>query len=472
MKPKNAKEVVELIQREGIKFVDLRFTDMFGTWHHVTFPAHEISEESFEQGLFFDGSSIRQWQPINASDMMFKLDPTTATVDPLSEIPTLVVIADIVDPVTKEPYHKDPRNIAKKAIEYLKSTGIGDTVYCGPEPEFFIFDDVKYDVGMNFSFYEVDSVEGIWRTGADENPNLGHKIKVKGGYFPVPPADQLDHIRKVMAMKMEEAGLVVEALHHEVATGGQGEIDIRFGELVTAADNLMWVKYIVKNVAKMFGKTATFMPKPLFGDNGTGMHTHMSIWKNGENLFHGDSYAGLSETALYFIGGIIKHAKAVCAFTNPTVNSYKRLVPGYEAPVNLCYSARNRSASIRVPVVTSPKAKRIEVRFPDSSGAPYLAFTALLMAGLDGIENKIHPGEPVDKNLYDLPPEELKDIPTVPGSLAEAIDALEKDYEFLTKGGVMTEQFLEDYIEYKRNEEIDPIRLRPTPMEFFLYFDV
>ncbi len=472
MKPRNAKEVVELIQREGIKFVDLRFADMFGTWHHVTFPSHEISEESFKEGLFFDGSSIRQWQPIHASDMMFKLDPVTATIDPLSEVPTLVIIADIVDPVTKEPYEKDPRNIAKKAVEYLQSTGIGDTVYCGPEPEFFIFDDVKFDVGMNFSFFEVDSEEGIWRSGADENPNLGHKIKVKGGYFPVPPTDALDHIRKMMSLKMEEAGLVVECLHHEVATGGQSEIDIRFADLVLAADNVMWVKYIIKNVAKMFGKTATFMPKPLYGDNGTGMHTHMSIWKNGENLFNGDSYGGLSELALYFIGGIIKHAKAICAFTNPTVNSYRRLVPGFEAPVNLCYSARNRSASIRVPVVTNPKAKRVEMRFPDGSGSPYLAFVAMLMAGLDGIENKIHPGEPVDKNLYDLPPEELENVPTVPSSLAEAVDALEKDYEFLTKGGVMSEKLIEDYIEYKRNEEIDPIRLRPTPLEFMLYYDV
>ncbi len=472
MKPTNPKEVVELIQREGIKFVDLRFTDMFGTWHHVTFPAHEISEESFEQGLFFDGSSIRQWQPINASDMMFMLDPKTATVDPLSEVPTLAVIADIVDPVTKEPYEKDPRVVAKKALEYLKSTGIGDTFYCGPEPEFFIFDDVKFDAGMNYAFYEVDSVEGIWRSGSDENPNLGHKVKVKGGYFPVPPVDTLDHIRKTMALKMEEAGLVVECLHHEVATGGQCEIDTRFADMISAADNLMWFKYIVKNVAKMFGKTATFMPKPLFGDNGNGMHTHVSLWKDGKNLFDGDRYGGLSELALYFIGGIIKHGKAIAAFTNPTVNSYRRLVPGYEAPISLCYSARNRSASIRVPAVVSPKAKRIEVRFPDSSGAPYLAFTALLMAGLDGIENKIDPGEPVDKNLYDLPPEEVSQIPSVPKSLEEAIEALEKDYEFLTKGGVMSERFLEDYIEYKKKEEIEQVNIRPTPMEFLLYYDV
>ncbi len=471
MRPSNAKEVVELVEREDIKFVDVRFVDSFGILHHITFPAHEVSEETFKEGLFFDGSSIRQWRPINSSDMMFRLNPTTAVVDPISEIPTLVIFADVVDPVTKEPYHKDPRIVAKKAVDYMKSTGVADTVYCGPEPEFFIFDDVKYDSGMNFSFYEVDSEEGIWNSGADENPNLGYKIRPKSGYFPAPPSDSLDHIRKTIAMKLEQVGLTVECLHHEVATGGQCEIDLRYADLVTAGDNIMWIKYIIKNVARMFGKTATFMPKPLFGDNGTGMHTHISLWKNSENLFYGDKYGNLSDLALYFIGGVVKHAHAVCAFTNPTVNSYRRLVPGFEAPVNLCYSARNRSAAIRVPIVLSKKAKRIEVRFPDSSGAPYLAFTALLMAGLDGIENKIEPGAPVEDNTYEMSSDRLAQIPQVPSSLSEAINALEGDHEFLTKGNVFSEEFLKDYIDFKRKEEIDPIRLRPTPSEFYLYYD-
>ena len=472
MRPRNGKEVVEMIQNNNIKFVDLRFTDMFGTWHHITYPAHEISEETFEEGLFFDGSSIRQWQPINASDMMFKLDPTTAVIDPISEIPTLVVIADIVDPITKAPYEKDPRQIAKKAIKYMKETGIADTFYCGPELEFFIFDDVRADVGVNYGYYFFDSEEGWWRVGKEENPNLGHKIKYKGGYFPVPPVDKLDEIRKVMAQKIEEVGIPVECLHHEVATGGQCEIDFRFGDIISAADNVQWVKYIIRNVAQLFGKTVTFMPKPLVGDNGSGMHTHMSLWKEGKNLFAGDEYFGLSELALYFIGGIIKHAKAVCAFTNPTVNSYRRLVPGFEAPVNLCYSARNRSAAIRIPVTSSEKARRVEVRFPDPSGAPYLAFAALLMAGLDGIQNKIDPGEAIEKDLYSLPPEELKDIPTVPGSLKEALDALQKDADFLMKGGVFTENMIQDYIEYKLKNEWDEVRLRTTPMEVLLYYDV
>ncbi|MGA1847172.1 type I glutamate--ammonia ligase [Deferribacter abyssi] len=468
-----AKDVLKLIEEKNIKIVDLRFMDFIGLWQHCSYPAHELTEDVFEEGLGFDGSSIRGWQTINASDMVLIPDPSSAKIDPFTEIPTLILICNVFDPITKEPYTRDPRYIAQKAINYLKSTGIADTAYFGPEAEFFVFDNVQYAYSPNEAFFSFDSVEGFWNTGADEVPNLGYKIRHKEGYFPVPPHDSLMNIRNEMAMLMEKMGITVEAHHHEVATGGQCEIDIKYAPLVEQADNLLLYKYIVKNVARAHGKTATFMPKPMFADNGSGMHCHQSLWKNGEPLFAGDEYAGLSELALYYIGGIIKHARAIAAFTNPTTNSYKRLVPGFEAPVNLAYSSRNRSASIRIPMYSSsPKAKRIEVRFPDPSCNPYLAFTAMLMAGIDGIENKIDPGEPMDKNLYDLDPIELSNIPQMPASLDEALNELEKDHEFLLKGDVFTEDVISTWIEFKRENETSEINSRPHPYEFILYFDV
>ncbi|KAA0259415.1 type I glutamate--ammonia ligase [Deferribacter autotrophicus] len=468
-----AKDVLKLIEEKNIKIVDLRFMDFIGLWQHCSYPAHELTEDVFEEGLGFDGSSIRGWQTINASDMVLIPDPSTAKIDPFTEIPTLILICNVFDPITKEPYTRDPRYIAQKAINYLKSTGIADTAYFGPEAEFFVFDNVQYAYSPNEAFFTFDSEEGFWNTGSDEMPNLGYKIRHKEGYFPVPPHDSLMNIRNEMVMLMEQMGITVEAHHHEVATGGQCEIDIKYAPLVEQADNLLLYKYIVKNVARAHGKTATFMPKPMFADNGSGMHCHQSLWKNGEPLFAGDEYAGLSELALYYIGGIIKHARAIAAFTNPTTNSYKRLVPGFEAPVNLAYSSRNRSASIRIPMYSSsPKAKRIEVRFPDPSCNPYLAFTAMLMAGLDGIENKIDPGEPMDRNLYDLDPIELSNIPQMPASLDEALNELEKDHEFLLKGDVFTEDVISTWIEYKRENETSEVNSRPHPYEFILYFDV
>ncbi|HHI97543.1 MAG TPA: type I glutamate--ammonia ligase [Thermodesulfatator atlanticus] len=467
------KEVIEFAKANGAKMVDLRFTDFPGMWQHFSVPIEELTEESFEAGFGFDGSSIRGWQEIHESDMIIVPDPNTAVMDPFFEVPTLVLLCNVYDPITKEPYTRDPRYVAKKAEEYLKSTGIGDVAYFGPEAEFFIFDDIRYDSGAHFAFYFVDSIEGIWNSGREECPNLGYKPRHKEGYFPVPPSDKFQDLRTEMVLVMQKVGIHVECQHHEVATAGQAEIDMRFAPLLKMGDQLMWFKYIIKNVAYKHGKTVTFMPKPLFGDNGSGMHTHMSIWKGDTPVFAGDRYAGLSETALYAIGGILKHCKAVCAFTNPTTNSYKRLTPGFEAPVNLCYSSRNRSAAIRIPMYSpSPKAKRIEFRTPDPSCNGYLAFAAMLMAALDGIENRIDPGEPMDKDLYSLPPEELKDIPTTPASLEEALQALEEDHEFLMKGDVFTEDLIRKWIEYKRENEADQVRLRPHPYEFYLYFDI
>jgi len=467
------KEVLDMAKENGAKVVDLRFMDFPGLWQHFSVPVSELEESSFEDGYGFDGSSIRGWQPINASDMLVVPDPDTAKMDPFYEVPTLTLICNIEDPVTRESYTRDPRYIAKKAEAYLKSTGIGDTVFIGPEAEFFIFDDVKFESGRNFAFYDLDSIEGIWNTGRDEGPNLAYKPRHKEGYFPVPPMDKFQDLRTEMLLTLESLGIAVEAQHHEVATAGQAEIDMRFQPLLQMADQLMWFKYVLKNVAYRHGHTVTFMPKPLFEDNGTGMHTHISIWKDGNPLFAGDKYAGVSQEALYAIGGILKHCKAVCAFSNPTTNSYKRLVPGFEAPVNLAYSSRNRSAAVRIPMYSaSPKAKRIEFRTPDPSCNGYLAFSAMLMAVIDGIENKIDPGDPLDKNIYDLPPEELAELDSAPGSLEEALAALEADQEFLLKGDVFTKDAIDMWIEYKTENEVNDVKLRPHPQEFFLYYDI
>jgi len=465
------KQVVEFAKENNCQMVDYKFLDFVGIWQHFTTPISEFGEEIFEEGIGFDGSSIRGWQPIHNSDMLIMPDPKTAKVDPFPEVPTLSLICNIIDPFTREGYTRDPRFVAQKAEAYLKSTGLADTCYFGPEPEFFIFDDVRYSSGMNQSFYQVDSVEGCWNTGREEFPNLGYKPANKGGYFPVAPTDSLIDLRNEMVQVLQSVGIRIEASHHEVATGGQCEIDMRFDSLVSIADTLQWFKYVIKNVAVRNGKTVTFMPKPLFGDNGSGMHCHQSLWKDGKNLFAGDGYGGLSKMALYYIGGIMKHAKALNAFTNPSTNSYKRLVPGYEAPVNLAYSNRNRSASIRIPASNNPKAKRIEYRTPDPSCNGYLAFAAMMMAGLDGIENKIDPGQPLDKDIYGLSPEELKDIPNVSGSLLEALENLKADHAFLLKGDVFTEDLIEKWIEYKMEAEVDPVRMRPVPLEFQLYYD-
>jgi glutamine synthetase len=471
-KRRSPKEVLEMARSAGVQLVDFKFTDFPGVWQHITAPLHELTEDSFEEGRGFDGSSIRGWQAINASDMLMIPDPSTAFIDPFCDHPTLSLVCDIVDPITREPYSRDPRLIAKKAIKYLKLTGIADTSYFGPEAEFFIFDDVRYETNQQSGYYFIDSVEGKWNSGRVESPNLGYKPRYKEGYFPVPPSDTLQNLRSEMVVQMEKLGIIVEAQHHEVATAGQAEIDMRFAGLLEMADQLMMYKYIIKNVAYRAGKTVTFMPKPLFGDNGSGMHCHQSLWKEGRPLFAGNEYAGVSQTCLYYIGGVLKHAKALAAFTNPTTNSYKRLVPHFEAPVNLAYSSRNRSASIRIPMYSpSPKAKRIEVRFPDPSCNPYLAFSAMLMAGLDGIENKIDPGRPLDKDIYSLAAEELASVPTMPGSLEEALGHLEGDSEFLMKGDVFTEDAVRTWIEYKRDREHKPVSIRPHPHEFELYFD-
>jgi glutamine synthetase len=470
MKPK---EVLAFAKENGAKMLDMRFIDLPGVWQHFSVPINQLEEGNFEDGYGFDGSSIRGWQPINASDMLIIPDPATARMDPFCAEPTLSMICDIADPLTREPYSRDPRNIAKKAEAYLKSTGIGDTAFMGPEAEFFIFDDIRYDSRSNGAFYEIDSIEGTWNTGRDEGSNLGYKPRPKEGYFPVPPMDKFQDLRTEMVLVLEKLGIEVEAQHHEVATAGQAEIDMKFRSLVQMADQLMWFKYVLKNVAYRNNHTVTFMPKPLYGDNGSGMHTHCSIWKGGKPLFAGDKYAGLSQMGLHAIGGILKHCKALCAITNPTTNSYKRLVPGYEAPVNLAYSSRNRSAAIRIPMYsTSPKAKRIEFRTPDPSCNGYLAFSAILMAVIDGIQNKLEPGDPLDKNIYDLPPEELAKVPSAPGSLDEALACLKADHEFLLKGDVFTPDVLETWIEYKKANEIDAVRLRPHPHEFFLYYDI
>ena len=466
------KEVIEFAKKNKAQLVDLKFSDMLGIWQHFTIPMSELSEENLEEGYGFDGSSIRGWQPIQASDMMVVPDSNTAVMEPFTAHPTVSLICNIVDPITREDYSRDPRNIARKAEAYLKSTGIGDVAYFGPEPEFFILDDVRFDQNEHEGYYYVDSVEGRWNTGREENPNLGYKPRYKEGYFPVPPNDSLQDIRSEMILTLEQVGLVVEKHHHEVATAGQAEIDLRFLPLVQMADALMWLKYVLKNVARRHGKTVTFMPKPIFLDNGSGMHVHQSIWKGGKPLFAGDGYGGTSELCMHYIGGILRHAPALCAIVAPTTNSYRRLVPGFEAPVNLAYSSRNRSAGVRIPMyVPSPKAKRIEVRFPDPSCTGYLAFAAMLMAGLDGIERRIDPGEPLDKDIYALTPAELAEVPSVPGSLEAALAALEKDCEFLLKGDVFTEDMVETWLEYKREREVDAIRLRPHPYEFALYYD-
>jgi glutamine synthetase len=467
------KEVLDMAKENGTKIVDLRFMDYPGLWQHFSVPMRELEESSFEDGFGFDGSSIRGWQPIHASDMLVIPDPETAKMDPFYAAPTLTLICNIVDPVTREPYTRDPRNITQKADAYLKSSGIGDVAYIGPEAEFFIFDDIRFESTRFGAFYEIDSIEGNWNTGRDEGPNLGYKPRHKEGYFPVPPMDKFQDLRTEMVLTLEELGIETEAQHHEVATAGQSEIDMRFKPLLQMADQLMWFKYVLKNVAYRHNHTVTFMPKPLFEDNGTGMHTHVSIWKEGQPLFAGDKYAGVSQEALYAIGGILKHCQALCAFTNPTTNSYKRLVPGFEAPVNLAYSSRNRSAAVRIPMYsTSPKAKRIEFRTPDPSCNGYLAFSAILMAVLDGIQNKIDPGDPLDKDIYNLPPEELAEIPSAPGSLDEALEALKADQAFLMKGDVFTQDAIDMWIDYKTENEINDVKLRPHPHEFYLYYDI
>jgi glutamine synthetase len=466
-------QVIAMAKESKAKVVDIRFMDFPGIWQHFTVPISELEESSFEDGYGFDGSSIRGWQPINASDMLVVPDPSTAKIDPFFEEKTLVLIGNIIDPITGEPYTRDPRNIARKTEAFLKNTGIGDTAFIGPEAEFFIFDNVQFDSRRNAAFYEVDSDEGIWNSGRDECPNLGYKPRHKEGYFPVPPMDKYQDMRTEMMLILESLGIDVECQHHEVATAGQAEIDMRFKPLLQMGDQLVWFKYVLKNVAYRHGRTVTFMPKPLFEDNGSGMHTHVSIWKEGNPLFAGDKYAGLSQMGLWAMGGILKHCKAICAFTNPTTNSYKRLVPGFEAPVNLAYSSRNRSAALRIPMYSaSPKAKRIEFRTPDPSCNGYLAFSAVVMAVIDGIENKIDPGDPMDKDIYNLPPEELAEIPSAPGSLDEALASLEEDNEFLLKGDVFTKDVIEKWISYKTENEVNAVRLRPHPHEFFLYYDI
>ena len=466
-------ELLKEIKDLEIKMVDMRFTDMPGTTHHFTIPVKFLAEDIFEDGLGFDGSSVRGFQTIENSDMIVIPDVTTAYIDPFFSEKTIVFYCDIKDPITGENYTRDPRNIAKKAEGYLKSSGMGDTAFFGPEAEFFIFNDVKYDSGSNFAFHEVDSSEGTWNTGKDEGPNLGHKPRHKEGYFPLPPVDSMHDVRTEMVMTMEDIGLTVEAHHHEVATGGQQEIDLEFAPLVSMADDLMKYKYVVKNVAKIHGLSATFMPKPLFGDNGSGMHVHQSVWKDGDTLMYKKgNYADLSDLALNYIGGILKHAPALLAFCAPTTNSYKRLVPGFEAPVNIAYSQRNRTASVRIPTYSSsPKSKRMEFRCPDPTANPYLAFAAMLMAGLDGVKNKIDPGEPTDINIYEAPEEILAKIPSTPGSLAEALDALENDHSFLLEGNVFTKDVIETYIKYKRENEVNPVNIQPHPHEFKLYYD-
>ncbi len=474
--PKTAKEVLEFAKAKGVTTVDFRFMDFIGTWQHFSTPLRELSEEVFKDGLGFDASSIRGWAHIHESDMLVVPDPDTAFIDPFFKDTTLNIICNIQDPITRADYSRDPRNIAIKAEKYLSSTGIGDTCYVGPEAEFFIFDSVRIYGGVNSAGYEIESEEGHWTSknpSTDAKPNLGHDIRPKEGYFPVPPTDQQQDIRNEMMLVMEACGIEIERQHHEVATAGQAEIDFKFDKLTRCADKLMMYKYIIKNVAKRHNKVATFMPKPLFGDNGSGMHTHMSFWKGGKNLFAGSGYAGLSDQALFAMGGVLKHARALIGLTNPTTNSYKRLTPGYEAPINLAYSARNRSACLRIPMFSqNPKAKRFEFRCPDPTCNPYLAFSAIMMAAIDGIQNKIHPGQPLDKDIYDLPPEELAKVPNTPGSLDESLNALEEDHEFLLKGEVFTSDVIETWIDYKRKKEADQVRLRPHPHEYYLYFDM
>ena len=470
---KSPESLLTTIKDNKVGMVDLRFTDIPGLWQHFSVPPRTFDHDAIVDGVGFDGSSIRGFQEIQESDMLVVPDPATAFLDPFSEVPTLVVICTIRDPVTGESYSRDARHIAQKAEAYLKGTGVSDTAYFGPELEHFVFDSVRFDQGTNYGFYEIESHEANWDAGEGNGPSLGHKLRPKEGYFPVPPADTLQDARTEMVLLLEKLGIEVEAHHHEVATGGQGEIDMRFTTLTRMADNVMIYKYVVKGVARKRGMTATFMPKPLFGDNGSGMHVHQSIWKAKKPIFAGDGYAGSSETMRYYIGGLLKHAPALCAICAPTVNSYRRLVPGFEAPVNLGYSQRNRSAACRIPMYSAdPKAKRVEFRCPDPAANPYLAFAAMLMAGLDGIERRINPGDPIDKNLYDLPPEQMAKVPKAPGTLDEALDALQGDHQFLLAGSVFTKDVIETYFSYKRLHEIDEIRLRPHPYEFFLYYDI
>lgn len=469
MKPS---EVIQLAKENGCKFIDLKFIDLPGTWQHTSLPIGRLDEALFEEGIGMDGSSVRGWQPINASDMQIVPDASTAKIDPFFKQPTISMICKASDPITGQPYGRDPRYIAQKAENYLLSTGIADTSFFGPEAEFFVFDSVRYDSSPRGGFYEIDAEEAWWNTGK-AGQNLGHKVRPKEGYFPVAPTDVLADLRAEMMTTLMETGIDVEVGHHEVAAAGQCEIGIRFNRLTRMADELMWHKYVIKNVAHRAGKTVTFMPKPLFGDNGSGMHCHQSLWKEGKPLFAGDGYAGLSDVGLWYIGGILKHAQSLAALTNPTTNSYRRLVPHYEAPVNLAYSSRNRSASIRIPVVpgNAAKARRIEVRFPDATCNPYLAFTAMMMAGLDGIQNRIDPGDPLDKDIYSLSPEELRGVPHMPGTLEEALDALERDNEYLLRGDVFSRDLIRTWIDYKREREVLAVRLRPVPHEFFLYYD-
>ena len=477
---RSIQKINQLIKENKIEFIDLKFNDLPGMWQHFSLPVSELTEiddpikSIWADGIGFDGSSIRGFQKIQESDMLLMLDPTSAVVDPVCEVPTLSIICDIYDPLTRKPYSRDPRYVAKKAAEYLRKTGIADKSFWGPEMEFFIFNDIRFDQTENSGYYFVDSNEGAWNSGRDEKPNLGYKLRYKEGYFPVPPHDSLQDLRSRIVQTLLKTGIPIEVHHHEVATAGQCEIDMKFGTLVTMADRCLMYKYIIKNIARKNNMVATFMPKPLFADNGSGMHTHQSLWKNDKNIFFDPKGYGLiSETAKYYIGGLLKHAPALMAFCAPTTNSYKRLVPGYEAPVNLVYSARNRSAAVRIPVYSdNPKSKRIEFRPPDNSANPYLAFAAMLMAGIDGMQNKIDPGEPLDKNTYELNGNEAKKVPTVPSSLEEAINALEEDTDFLLKGNVFTQDVIDVWVEYKREKEIDAVRLRPHPYEFCLYFDI
>jgi glutamine synthetase len=472
MNAKDPKAFFEFAKKHQAEMVDLKFTDLLGTWQHCSFPTETWDEGTFVDGVGFDGSSIRGWQGIHMSDMLAVPDPTTAQIDPFFAEPTVSVIANIVDPVTKEDYTRDPRHVARKATEHLKKSGVADTCNVGPEPEFFIFDEVRYEQNEHRGFYEIDSVEGAWNTARFEEPNLGYKPSFKGGYFPVSPTDTYHDLRGVMVKEMRRIGIVVEAHHHEVGTAGQCEIDMKFAPLLQMADQFMWYKYIIKNVAKRHGKSATFMPKPVFQDNGSGMHTHMSLGKGDKPLFAGNGYAGLSDDALHAIGGLLQHAPAILAFAAPTTNSYRRLVPGFEAPVNLALSQRNHSASVRIPMYSpNPKAKRLEFRCPDPSSNGYLMFSAMLMALLDGIEKKTKPGAPLDRDIYDMTKEELSGYPHTPGSLQEALEALRADHAFLTKGGVFTDDLIQTWIDYKLENEVDPLRLRPHPHEFALYYD-
>ncbi|MCY3757690.1 MAG: type I glutamate--ammonia ligase [Acidobacteria bacterium] len=470
----NPRELLQFVSDEGIKMVDLRFVDLPGLWQHFSISANEMEEEMFEEGVGFDGSSIRGFQEIQESDMILIPDASTAFKDPFTAVPTLNIICNVKDPVTLQSYTRDPRHIAQKAENYLKSTGIGDTAYFGPEPEFFVLDDIRFDQSYNYGYYYVDSKEGFWNSGKEENPNLGYKPRYKEGYFPVPPMDSLQDIRSEMVLLLEEIGVQVEVHHHEVGTAGQCEIDMRFDTLTSMADKFLKYKYIIKNVGRRHGKTVTLMPKPIFQDNGSGMHIHTSIWKAGKNVFYEPGgYADLSKTAVYYIGGILKHTPALLGFCAPTTNSYRRLVPGYEAPINLIYSQRNRSAAVRIPAYSrSEKAKRVETRFPDPSCNGYLAFAALLMAGLDGVQNKITPPDPIDKDLYDLAPADAANVKSTPGNLEDVLNALEDDHDFLLKGDVFTKDVIETWIDYKRTREVDPMRLRPHPHEFALYFDI